>query len=196
LKGLKIFATAGCLLLLAASLAFAAEHVGGHGHGEGFTASQWKDFMWRAINFVVFAAIIYKAGGKKIAEFFRSRKYNIETELKDLEQRKADTQAKLAEVDRGIANLEAERAKILDDYKAQGEALKQNIIEAAEKSAEKIREQAKMTASSEAQAAVDAMRAQMAELIVQAAEQVLKEKLSKEEHEKLVDNYLTKVVFN
>jgi F-type H+-transporting ATPase subunit b len=36
----------------------------------------------------------------------------------------------------------------------------------------------------------------MAELIVEAAEKILREKLTKEEHEKLVEDYLTKVVLN
>ena len=40
------------------------------------------------------------------------------------------------------------------------------------------------------------MRAQMADEIIVAAEKLLAEKLTANEHEKLIDKYLTKVVLN
>ncbi len=192
MKALKILASALCLLAFAAA-AWAATD--GHG-AEGEHHYNWKDFAFRVVNFIIFIAIIWKFAGKKIADFFRSRRYHIENELNDLQRRKQEAQQKLADVEKSIANLEEERAKILADAKEQGERLKESIIEDAHKTAEQVREQAKNSAQLEAKNAVDAIRAEMADLVTDAAEKVLKEKLTQEEHEKIVDKYLTKVVFN
>ena len=92
--------------------------------------------------------------------------------------------------------MEAERAKILEDYKAQGEALKASIVEKAEAHAELLKKHAQITAEQETKYAIESLREEMSERIIQAAEKALAEKLTKDEHEKLIDKYLTKVVFN
>lgn len=99
-------------------------------------------------------------------------------------------------MEKRIANLEVERQTILGDYRAQGEAIKAEIIAQAEKTAQQVAEQAQKTASYEIDSAVAAMRAEMAEKIVEATEKLLQDKLSAEEHSKLIDKYLTKVVLN
>lgn len=150
----------------------------------------------RLINFAIFAAIIYKLAGKRLKEFFSGRSYQIETELKDLDTRKADAEKQLKEVERSIANLEQEREAILSEFRSQGEALKESIVAAAKENAEKIRKQAEVTASQELKQAVDSVRIELADLVTEAAEKMIVEKLSKEDHEKLIDEYLTKVVLN
>jgi F-type H+-transporting ATPase subunit b len=43
---------------------------------------------------------------------------------------------------------------------------------------------------------LESLRSEMADKIIQAAEKMLSDKLTKKEQEKLVDKYLTKVVLN
>jgi len=89
-----------------------------------------------------------------------------------------------------------DRDSILDQAKEQGEALKQSIIQKAEADAEALRAQAKRTAENEAKAALEGMRAQMADMVVEAARKMIEDKLTDQDQEKLVDEYLTKVVLN
>ena len=53
-----------------------------------------------------------------------------------------------------------------------------------------------MTADQEAKLAVERLRAEMADMVVEAARGMLAGKLSEKDQDKLVDEYLTKVVFN
>jgi F-type H+-transporting ATPase subunit b len=185
---LKIVLTAFCFLLVTALPAFAA--------GDGESHESWSNLAFRIVNLALFIGVIWHFFGKKIVAFFKSRTEGIAEELATLEKRKADTQKSLEDVEKRIANLEMERQSILNDYTAQGEALKAAIIEQAEKAATQITAQAKLTAQNEIKAAVDAMRAEMADKIVEATEQLIAEKLSATEHAKLIDKYLTKVVLN
>lgn len=188
MNGVKCILAAA--LVLCASVAMASEGGGGAHHLD------WWNFFLRVVNFVIFAAILWKFGGKKAVEFFGGRRKQIETQLHDLDERKHKAEARLAEVEKSIANLAAEKAKVLDEYRAQGEALKAAIIDKAEKDAAKIRAQAETGAAQEGVYKLRELRAEIAELVVEAAEKILQEKLTAEEQAKLIDKYLTKVVLN
>lgn len=183
-------------LLAFAALAYAAGGGEEAAHGAEHHGVPWMNFILRCVNFVIFIGIIWYAAGKKIKGFFADRKAGIADELDDLSARQADAEEKLKNVERGIANLEQEKQKILADAKQQGETLKAAIIDKANKDAVAIKEQAKRTAENEAKSALDTMRAEMADLVTEAATKMIQEKLTAKDHDKLVDEYLTKVVFN
>jgi len=164
--------------------------------GELFTADNVKDYGLRIVNFIIFIGLMYKFAGSKIKDFFVGRRDGIKTELDDLQSRQAEAEKKLKEVESGIANMAQEKQAILDQAKKQGEAVKQAIIAKAENDAEALKEQAKRTAANEAQAAIKTIRGEMADMVIEAAEKIVAEKLSAEDHDKLVDDYLTKVVLN
>ncbi len=177
-----------------AALFFAAVAFAGGGEGEGH--NKWLDLVYRFINFGIVAFLVYKFAGKRAADFFSGRSKQIEADLNDLDERKADAQRRLLEVEASIANLEAEKAKILEDARQQGEAIKAAIVEKAEAQAAQIVAQAEAAAAQEFKLAVDAIRERMAEEIILAAEDLVKKQLKKKEHEELVNEYLKKVVLN
>jgi len=181
-----LFTLAVCLMTAACAWASA----------EGHEAPNWKNLVLRTINFALFVGVIWYVAGKKIANTFTGRKLSIENQLADLEERKDSSQKRLADVERSIANLESEKAKILEDYRAQGESLKASIIAAAEAQAERIKAQALVSAEQEAKMAMNALRVEMADKIIEAAQGLLAEKLTAKAQDKLVDDALGKVVLN
>ena len=156
----------------------------------------WKDFLFRVINFVLVFGVIAKLAGKKIVGFFRGRSQGIENQLSDLDVRKADAAKRLADIEASISNLAEEKAKIEEEYRRQGEALRDSIVAAAEAKAVQIREQAVAAAEAEGRVAAQKLRDELADAVVGAATAMLEKKLTAKDQEKLVDEYLTKVVFN
>lgn len=154
---------------------------------------RWGDFAWRIVNLILFCAILWYFTGGLIKRFFKNRKQAIQDTLKDLEQKREDAKAKLAEVEKRIANLEAERQAILDESKAQAERLKKGILSDAQRRAGQIVDQAKRTAENESQAMLAKVRATMADEIVDAAGKALQNRLTSEDHDKLINNALDKV---
>lgn len=190
MKGLRNLLLLLAVTLLATSVAQASGGEAGAHHYD------WSNLGLRVLNFAIFIAIIYFAARKKIAAFFGGRRNGIEQQFNDLEARKTEARAKLSDVENHIANLESERAAILAEYKAQGESLKASIISNAEESAAQIIAQAKKSAENEVKYAREAMKAELADMIVDATEKMLAERLGGAEHEKLIDKSLTKVVLN
>lgn len=179
-------------VLAFATLAFAE----GGGEGHGVDAEMLKNYAFRIVNFVIFIFLIYKFGGAKIAAFFGGRRAQIKKDLEDLEIRKAEAEKRLKDVEAGIRNLEQEKAAILAEAKTQGEAIKVAIIEKAEKDAAAMKAQAATSAENEARAAFDRVRAEIADQVIAEATKIVREKLTEKDHERLVDEYLTKVVLN
>ncbi len=167
-------------------------------HASGGEAHElpWGNFAFRIVNFVIFIFLIYKFAGDKIASFFGGRREQIRKDLADLDARKVEAEKRLKDVEAGIRNLEQEKAAILAEAKTQGEAIKVAIIEKAEKDAANMRAQAKVSAENEARAAFDRVRSEIADQVIEQATKIVREKLTDKDHERLVDEYLTKVVLN
>lgn len=166
------------------------------GGGEAHEGLPWANFGWRILNFVIFIFLLYKFAGAKAVAFFGGRRSQIKKDLDELQERKAEAEKKLASVESGIRNLEQEKAAILAEAKTQGEAIKAAIIEKAQKDALAMQAQAVTSAENEARAAFDRVRGEIADQVIEQATKIVREKLTEQDHERLVDEYLTKVVLN
>ncbi len=197
MKRFKLIAGIALCILVMAGLAWASEG-GEAAHGEAAVEHglNWMDFLYRCINFALVAGVLAFLAGKKAKDGLKGRSVQIENQLSDLETRKADAENRLKSIASSISNLEAEKAEIMEEYRKQGETLKASIVAAAEEKAVAIKAQAKMTAEQESKAAVEKLRAEMADMVVEAAEKMLASKLTEKDQDKLVDEYLTKVVLN
>ena len=187
-KGLRAVTGAlgagGLVVLLWAGMVWASE-------GE---ASKWPDFWYRLLNFVLMAGILVFIARKPIREFFAKRTQTIANTLTELEANKKEAEKTYQQYNQKLAELDKETARILEEYRAQGEAEKAKIIDAAEKSAADIRAQADRAIQQEIASATLALKREVAELSVVAAEKVLKERIGKEDHQRLVKDFTTKVV--
>lgn len=185
-RSLRTGALTLALLLIGTAPALAAD-----GH---YGPVEWKNLLWRILTIALVIAVIWRFAGKAALAFFRGRKSGIEKELHDMEARKEEARANLVAVEKRIADLENERRAILDDYKARGEALAKEIVAKAEARAAAMDAQAKQAAKNEIDQALDAMRRELAEAIEAATREALEKSLTPEQHEKLIDSFLNKVV--
>jgi len=170
-------------------LAWAAAE-GGHGAG----GLNWKDFLFRLLNFSIMAGILYKLLKKPLTNFFTSRRENIQKTLAELEVKKQEAEKKCQEYKAKLAALEGETQKIVSEYIQEGELEKQKILEAAERQAEYIKEQAQLAIQQEMKAARDTLQREVAEMSVGAAEQILRKKMKAKDQDRLVRDFMTKVV--
>ncbi len=170
-----------------------ASEAGGHGHG-GIDPAKLPDLLWRTVNFVIFAGILYKLAAKPIKMFFAGRKTEISTELQDLETEKIKVQKALKEAKAQLAAVAAERDQIIQQYIAEGEAEKAKIIEKAEQTAQRLKDMAVMTIEGETKKAAAELKKEIVDTAVKLSEQIIKEKIVPEDQQRLVDDYLAKVV--
>jgi F-type H+-transporting ATPase subunit b len=114
--------------------------------------------------------------------------------LDDLEARKAEAEKKLAEYNEKLAQLGKEAENIIDDYIKQGNDAKTRILKEAESSAEKLKALARRNIEHEFEQAKLKLQEEIFEISLQQAEEIIKSKISAEDQNRIVDEYLKKVV--
>jgi F-type H+-transporting ATPase subunit b len=181
------------LVILSVLLAFGAVWASSEG-GHGDSAAKVKDLIWRTMNFVVLAGGLIFLLRKPLAQALEARRQGIRDQLDDLEKQKADAEKQLSEYKAKLARLDKEIEKIVAEYVKDGEAVKAKIIEEAKVAAEKLQALAKKNIEQEFQKARQALKAEMAEQAVSMAEALIKKHIKDEDQERIVDEYLTKVV--
>jgi len=177
-------------IVLVAAVAWAAG--GGEEHVD--TKAQLIDFAWRIVNFAILLFILYKLMWKKMKGFFAGRREGIKASLEEAEVVKADAEKKFKEYDEKIKKAEEEIQGISEMIKAQGEEEKKRIIADAERASVKMKEDAKARMDQELKKAKNELRLEASELAVQMAEDILKKKVTKEDHESMVREYLDRMV--
>ncbi len=190
-----LFVGSAVLLLLVglAALGFAAE--GGEAAHGSHAAAQMKDFGWRVVNFILLAALVIWGMKKaQVGKLLSDRQAGIEKALKEAVAAREAAEKKYAEYSDKLSKATKEIDEIYASIKKEGELEKERIIAEAKVSAEKIKEQAEMSAAREVLKARTELQAEAARLAVQLAEQSLKENVGKDDQNRLVGEYLTKVV--
>lgn len=184
----KTVSGAAVLVLFLATVGTAwASEGGGH-------ALNWTDFFLRLMNFTIMLLILVKLLKKPAANFFQSRTENIEKLLEELEAKKQAAEQKAADYKTRLDRLEQETQQIVDEYIQEGEREKQKIVEAAEKQADYVKQQARFTIQQEMKAAKDSLQEEIAELSVKAAGDLLQKSIRPADQARLVKEFTTKAV--
>ena len=157
--------------------------------GKGWVATDW----FRVLNFGILAVVLFLILRKPVASALSSRITGIKKELADLESQKEAAEKKLAEYSDKLSDLEKESEHIVADYIKQGNEAKARILKEAEASAEKLQAQARRNIEHEFDQAKKQLQAEVLEKSLAKAEELIKAKISTDDQNRLVDEYLDKV---
>lgn len=183
------------LLVALVSFGFASGGEGGADGGGHGGAAQWKDFMWRCIDFAALVLILVWAVKKAdMKKALADRQAGIDKSLREADEMKAAAEKKFAEYTARLAQANKEAEELQKVIREDGLTEKARIVAEAEIAAEKIKEQAKVMAEQEIVRAKTELREEASRLAVQLAEQTLKSAMRPEDQDRLVGEYLTKVV--
>jgi len=168
-----------------------AEHAAESGaHGKGWIATD----TYRLLHFIILAGGLFFLLRKPLSQALGARVKGIEDQLSELEAQKAEAEKKLAEYNQKFAQLEKETEGIVAEYVRQGEDAKVRILKEAEAAADKLQAQAQKNIESEIQRVKVRLQAEILDKALAKAEVLVKEKVTADDQEKLVDEYLAKVV--
>jgi len=165
-----------------------AEHGGGHGGGWQATDT------YRVMNFAVLAIGLFLILRKPVAQTFSNRIKGIQHQLDELEEKKKAAEEELAQYNLQLAKLEEEAETIVQEYIRQGNEARSRILEAAQASAKKLEEQAQRNIESEFKKVKKQLVQDVMERALVKAEQKIKTSITPDDQNKLVDEYLEKVV--
>ncbi|NIM57883.1 MAG: F0F1 ATP synthase subunit B [Candidatus Aminicenantes bacterium] len=156
-------------------------------------SSNFKDFIGKAVNFIIlFGGLAYFLF-KPIRNFLQKRSEEIEQGLKDAESAQKEAEMKLREAKVRLATLEDEIEKLKKDAEIEGSKEKERIIQLAQQEAERIKHFAKQEIDMLMRAGIQDLKQYTAELASALAEERIKKKMSPEDQSFLIDKSIEKL---
>jgi F-type H+-transporting ATPase subunit b len=149
---------------------------------------------YKVMNFGVLAVGLFLLLRKPVSQALNSRIRGIKDQLSELEKKKKAAEKQLAEYTEKFSSLEQEAEKLIEDYIRQGNEAKARIIEEAKQAAEKLEEQARRNIEHEFKQAKLELQQEILEKALKKSEEIIISKITAKDQEKLVDEYLDKVV--
>jgi F-type H+-transporting ATPase subunit b len=153
--------------------------------------------FWQALIFLLLFFILAKYAWKPITESLRVREESIQKALDSAEKAKAEMAQLQADNKKLLDDARKEREVILKDAREIAAKVKEEAQEDAAKQTSKMIADAKAAINTEKQAALTEVKAQVAGLVIDVAEKLLRKKLSNEkEQRELIEEYIKDVNLN
>lgn len=164
------------------------------GHGDANGGGWNKEDTYRVMNFTVLFVGLFLLLRKPLSKALNSRIEGIQSQLAELETQKKAAEAELAGYNEKLAMLDKEAEKIVADYIKQGEDARDRILKEAESAAEKLEAQAQKNIDNEIVKAKQQLQQEVIAKALTKAEDLIKSKITADDQNRLVDEYLEKVV--
>lgn len=182
----KVFSSTFLIFTLVyVSLAFGAEEAG---HG-----AEWKEWLWKILNFAILVFILVKFLGKPFKNFLKQRTELIEKTLKEAREAKELAAKALAEVEDRLKSKDKEIQDIISISERSARVEYDQLIKQGEEMREKVIAQAKSNIDYELKAAIDTIKAEAVEIAMELAEKKIKERLSETEQMRLIEESLSRM---
>ncbi|MEB3356243.1 MAG: F0F1 ATP synthase subunit B [Synechococcales bacterium] len=134
---------------------------------------------------IIIAALVY-FGRKFLGNTLAERRSQIESAIKEAEQRKRDAASQLAEQQQRLAQAQTDAARLLKEAETRAEAARQAILAQAEQDIVRLREAADQDTSSQRERIVAELRQRVTEMALQRAEERLRSELDEGRQHQLI----------
>ena len=142
------------------------------------------------ICFLIFLAIMRTFLWKRFIGILDKRREAVSSEFKRIDEAK-DTLSRIkSEYEKRIADINDEAKVIIREAASEGQKLAEEIRSKAEQESEKIIEKAKVNIKYEIAKAKEELKDSVVDLTIQAAEEVIQEKLSEKSDRRLVEDFI------
>jgi F-type H+-transporting ATPase subunit b len=170
-----------------------AAAAGDQAHGQD-RSGDLKDLLYRFINFALLVIILFVVLKKVgIRQFFVSRTEEIKKKLEELRSGKEEAERKYRDLEKRLQEFEGRKQEILDQFKAEGLAEKEKIVNEAQSRVKQILEQAEATVQQEIQAARDRLKGEVLTLATRQAEEIITREMTAKDQDRLVDDFIERV---
>jgi F-type H+-transporting ATPase subunit b len=162
----------------------------GGGHHAEFNATE-EIFRW--INFIVLAVILYVVVAKVLPGMLADRRQRIDRAIEEAKASRAEAQRLLQDSQRQTANLQQELAQLQQQAAQERDNMVRRMESEAEQQAARIVAQARTEVERATERARASLREDAAALTVQVAEDILRRELRDADQQAIVRRYIARI---
>lgn len=150
--------------------------------------------FWTVLTFILLLLILKKYAWKPMLKMLEDRENKIKVALYQAEQDQKEA-AKLLEEQRALLEkARRDSIELMNETKKSAESTRRELIEHARMEADRILERARHEIDLSKDAAIQEIKQYATEIAILAAQKVVGETLSAEQHLKLIDKYVKEFV--
>jgi F-type H+-transporting ATPase subunit b len=168
--------------------ALAQEHEGGPKKEESFAEKHELALKWA--NFLLLAGLLGYFIGKNAGPFFAARSAGIRKDMDESLRQREQAEAKAADVDRRLANLEKDIAALRGQSETEAQAESERMAQHTAAEIAKIQAHAEREIASAGKAARMALKRYSAELAMALAEQKVRARMTPDTEDALVQGFV------
>jgi F-type H+-transporting ATPase subunit b len=187
------FLTALFFLLLPTLLWAVEEGHGGHGEGHGEHGPSISGLVFPAINFLIFAFVLWKWVVPPVRDALRQRREKITQALDEAKRAKEEAENLRREYEQKLAGLAVEQEKMRAQALEAAERERSRIVEEARQMAERVKNETQQIARREVEEARRVLRQEVANQAVRMATELLQSRLGQADHRRFVQDLVTEV---
>jgi F-type H+-transporting ATPase subunit b len=162
-------------------------------YAEESHGSQTKDFLGKALNFLLlFGGLVYLLR-KPLGKILQGRTESIGEELRSAKESREEAAEKLAKVETRLANLDKEVEKLRQEAHEEGKALHQRIVDEARRDAERLKHYASQEIEMLTQTAIRDIKAFAGALAADLARQKIQSLLTEEDQSSLIEKSIERL---
>jgi len=180
--------------LLLPALAFAEEAAHGAHGAEGHEAGGVPTVVYlQAINFVIYAGILFYFLRKPVKNFFAGRGVAFNEALLKAQAAKDEAAAKKRDAELRLNQLQATAEQQIAQARTDAEALRLKILKDADDISRNLKNEAARTAEFEVERAKNELRADLLSQSVALSTKILKEKMAEGDQKRLQTEFVDKI---
>lgn len=148
------------------------------------------DLVMRWVNFLILVIIIVKYARKPLGDFIAGKQHEVQTDVEDLEQKKADAIALKKEAEKEIEASSRKFNEIRRNIIAQGEKRKKQIIQDANREVEMLFKSVQAKIEGDIEQSKRRVKSDMVDKALELAMQRLPEMMTAQDNQQLIDQFI------
>ncbi len=149
--------------------------------------------IWAWITFFILLILLYKIAWKPILSTIEKREKTIQDSLDRSEKAQEEAEKILEEHKALMRSAEEDAQRLLKENRELAEKSRQEILEEARQSADKVISKAKAEIENEKQDALIALRGEVADLVISATKKIIGESLDEAKQKTIVSEFIDKM---
>lgn len=148
-------------------------------------------FSTNLINLAIVIGILYYFGRGFLGKILSERRSEIETAIRETEQQASNAQQELTEAQKRLEQAQAKAQQIRAESEERAKAAREQILVEAQADIERLKAAAAQDLKSDESRAAAQLRERAIALALERSQQYLKERLSDDDREKIVDRSIS-----
>jgi len=151
---------------------------------------EWGQIVTQIIGFLVAVWLLKRYAWQGLLDFMEKRRQTIASTFEEIEKTRNEVEAEKSKYEKELENIESTRRLKIQEAAQEANKLAAQIKEEARREAVAMREKTRQDIAIELDKANTILRDRMIDAVITSAEKVIKEKLDKERHKKLISEFL------